>query len=210
MMATIKQHYSHGSAARQGLLLCHHCGKTQSIEHRYCELCGARVHVRNVNSIQRTWAFLVTAIVLYLPANILPIMSTTLLGKTTSNTILSGVVTLWEHGSYPIALLIFIASILVPIAKLLVLIWLCILVQKSSPLMLKQRTVLYRVTEFIGRWSMVDVFVVAVLVSLIQMGNLMSIYPGPAALSFAGMVISTMLAANSFDPRLIWDVYDGE
>ena len=208
-MAT-EQQYSHGSAARSGLLLCHHCGKTQTINHSRCERCESPVHVRNENSIQRTWAYLVTAIVLYLPANLLPIMSTTLLGKSSSNTILSGIVVLWEHGSYPIALIIFIASVLVPIGKLLVLCWLCYMVQNKSPMLLRERTLLYRITEFIGRWSMVDVFVVAILVSLVHLGNLMTIYPGPAALSFAGMVVATMLAANSFDPRLIWDVYDGE
>jgi len=168
------------------------------------------VHVRNVNSIQRAWAYLITAMVLYIPANLLPIMTTTLLGKDSSNTILSGVVALWEHGSYPIAIVIFVASVLIPIGKLFVLAWLCFMVQSESQMLLRERTLLYRVTEFIGRWSMIDVFVVAILVSLVHLGNLMTIYPGPAALSFAGMVVATMLAATSFDPRLIWDVYEGE
>ncbi len=207
---SIRQSYSHGSAARSGLLLCHHCGKTQSISEVACVRCGTPVHVRNANSIQRAWAYLITAMVLYIPANMLPIMSTTFLGKTSSNTILSGVVTLWEHGSYPIAMVIFIASVLIPIGKLFVLSWLCFMVQHRSPLLMRERTLLYRITEFIGRWSMIDVFVVAILVSLVHLGNLMTIYPGPAALSFAGMVIATMLAATSFDPRLIWDNYDGE
>lgn len=202
--------YSHGSAASQGLALCHHCGKTQSADAKQCSRCGLPIHVRNRDSIQRTWAYLVTATVLYIPANILPIMSTTLLGQESSNTILSGVVTLWNHGSYPIALVIFIASVLIPIGKLLVLAWLCLMVQRQSPVLLRERTWLYRITEFIGRWSMIDVFVVAILVSLVHLGHLMTIYPGPAALSFAGMVVMTMLAANSFDPRLIWDNYDGE
>jgi paraquat-inducible protein A len=205
-----EQHFSHGSAAQSGLLLCHHCGKTQDMSHSRCVRCDSPVHVRNVNSIQKTWAYLITAFVLYLPANLLPIMSTTLLGKDSSNTILSGIVALWEHGSYPIALIIFIASVLIPIAKLLVLCWLCYMVQNQSRVLLRERTLLYRITEFIGRWSMIDVFVVGILVSLVHLGNLMTIYPGPAALSFAGMVVATMLAANSFDPRLIWDVYDGE
>ncbi len=205
-----ERQFSQGSAARSGFLLCHHCGKTQAMTHERCERCDSPVHVRYESSIQKTWAYLVTALVLYLPANLLPIMSTTLLGKTSSNTILSGIVVLWEHGSYPIALIIFIASVLVPIAKLLVLSWLCYMVQNKSAVLMRERTLLYRITEFIGRWSMIDVFVVAILVSLVHLGNLMTIYPGPAALSFAGMVVATMLAANSFDPRLIWDVYDGE
>lgn len=202
--------FSHGSAAKKGLLLCHHCGKTQNMSQIHCVRCGMPVHVRNVNSIQRSWAYLITAMLLYVPANMLPIMSTTLLGKTSSNTILSGVVALWEHGSYPIAIVIFVASVLIPIGKLFVLAWLCFMVQNGSPILLRERTLLYRITEFIGRWSMIDVFVVAILVSLVHLGNLMTIYPGPAALSFAAMVVVTMLAAASFDPRLIWDVYDGE
>lgn len=137
-------------------------------------------------------------------------MSTTLLGNTSSNTILSGVVALWEHGSYPIAIVIFVASILIPLGKLFVLAWLCFMVQRKSPVLLRERTLLYRITEFIGRWSMIDIFVVAILVSLVHLGNLMTIYPGPAALSFAIMVVATMLAATSFDPRLIWDMYDDE
>jgi paraquat-inducible protein A len=168
------------------------------------------IHVRNVNSVQRAWAYLITAMVLYIPANTLPIMTTTLLGKTSSNTILSGVVELWEYGSYPIAMVIFIASVLIPLAKLFVLALLCIMVQRQSPKLLRERTLLYRITEFIGRGSMIDIFVVAILVSLVHLGNLMTIYPGPAALSFAIMVVATMLAANSFDPRLIWDMYDDE
>jgi len=176
----------------------------------HCVRCGSIVHVRNEKSIQKTWAYLITAMVLYLPANLLPIMSTTFLGKNSSDTILSGIVALWEYGSYPIALIIFIASVLIPIAKLLVLCWLCYMVQNKSVVLLRERTLLYRITEFIGRWSMIDVFVVAILVSLVHLGKLMTIYPGSAALSFAGMVVATMLAANSFDPRLIWDVYDGE
>ena len=205
-----KQQFSHGSAARRGLLLCHHCGKTQQVSETHCVRCDTSVHVRNVNSIQRAWAYLITAMVLYIPANMLPIMSTTLLGKTSSNTILSGVVELWEYGSYPVAIVIFVASVLIPIGKLIVLAWLCFMVQRRSPTLLRARTVLYRVTEFIGRWSMIDVFVVAILVSLVHLGNLMTIYPGPAALSFAGMVVATMLAATCFDRRLIWDNYDSE
>jgi paraquat-inducible protein A len=202
--------FSHGSAAQKGLLLCHHCGKTQNMSQTHCLRCEMPVHVRNVNSIQRVWAYLITAILLYIPANMLPIMSTTLLGKTSSNTILGGVVTLWEYGSYPIAIVIFVASVLIPIVKLFVMAWLCFMVQNSSPILLRERTLLYRITEFIGRWSMIDVFVVAILVSLVHLGKLMTIYPGPAALSFAAMVVVTMLAAASFDPRLIWDGYDGE
>ena len=156
------------------------------------------------HSIQHTWALLVTALILYLPASFLPIMNTRWLGQDEPSTIMGGVVTLWEHSDYPIAVVIFIASVFIPIAKLAILIWLNITVQKGDNTLHRERIVLYRITEFIGRWSMIDVFVVAILVSLIQLGNTMSIYPGPAALAFSGVVITTMLAANTFDSTLIW------
>lgn len=114
-------------------------------------------------------------------------------------------VELYQKGSWPIAAVIFFASIVVPVGKILALIWLALVVRKSNELEAESRTRLYRVTEFIGRWSMVDLFVVAILVALIRAGNLMSITPGPAALAFGAVVILTMLAAMTFDPRLIWD-----
>lgn len=157
------------------------------------------------HSIQRTWALLITAVMLYIPSNTLPIMTTRILGQEEPNTILKGVVALWESGSYPIASIIFIASIVVPILKLIMLAWLNYSVQSNSEILHRQRTLCYRITEFIGRWSMIDVFVVAILVSLIQLGNTMTIYPGPAALAFCGVVITTMFAAMTFDTRLIWE-----
>ncbi len=116
-----------------------------------------------------------------------------------------GVVLLWNMGSYPVALVIFVASVLVPIAKILSLFWLCYTVSRGDIHHKRGRTRLYRLTEFVGRWSMVDVFVVAVLAALIRMGKIMSIYPGIAAMAFAGVVVVTMIAAMLFDPRLIWD-----
>lgn len=155
-------------------------------------------------SIQRTWALLITACLLYLPANLYPIMSTSLFGRTEPNTIFGGVVSLWESGSYPIAFIIFFASILVPIAKLVILAWLNYTVQTGDGSRPESRVKLYRMTEFIGRWSMIDVFVVAVLVALIQLGNAISIFPGPAALAFCAVVFITMIAAMTFDSRLLW------
>ncbi|TRY31117.1 paraquat-inducible protein A [Aliiglaciecola sp. M165] len=155
-------------------------------------------------SIQRTWALLITSIILYIPANLLPIMNTRFLGANEPSTILGGVLLLWESGSYPIALIIFIASVIVPIGKLVILIWLNYTVQNGMDKKHSERIFWYRVTEFIGRWSMVDVFVVAILVSLIQLGNTMTILPGPASIAFCGVVILTMLAAMTFDTRLIW------
>jgi len=155
-------------------------------------------------SIHKTWALLVTSIVFYIPANMLPIMNTRWLGQDDPSTILGGVILLWQMGSYPIAAIIFIASVAVPVAKILVLAWLNYSVQRQHQEFVKERMTLYRLAEFVGRWSMVDVYVVIILVSLVQLGNTMSIFPGGAALAFSGMVIATMFAAMSFEPQLIW------
>jgi paraquat-inducible protein A len=184
---------------------CHVCTELADASKEICSTCGAHLHLRIKNSVQKTWALLITAVFLYLPANMLPIMRTNFFGEETTNTILGGVLVLWEHGSYPIALIIFIASVMVPVGKIIALGWLCYSVQTQSQKSYQQKTQLFRVTELVGRWSMVDVFVVAILVALIKLGNIMSIYPGWGALAFAGMVIVTVMAALSFDPRLIWD-----
>ena len=155
-------------------------------------------------SIQQTWALIITAVILYIPANLLPIMTTTVLGQDEPSTIFGGVVLLWHLGSYPIAIVIFIASVAVPIAKFIVLAWLNYSVQKAHNNLTAERIKFYRIAEFIGRWSMVDVFVVIILASLIQLGNTMSIYPGSATLAFSGSVVITMLAAMTFEPKLIW------
>lgn len=156
-------------------------------------------------SIQKTWALIITSILLYIPANTLPIMNTRLLGQDDPSTIIGGVILLWHHGSYPIAMVIFVASIMVPIAKILVLIWLNYSVQTNSMKLEHQRIILYRIAEFVGRWSMIDIFVVIILASLVQLGNTMSIVPGAATFAFSGVVVVTMLAAMSFEPKLIYN-----
>jgi paraquat-inducible protein A len=196
--------FGEGSASERGLQGCSICTAVAAAESAVCVLCGSKLHHGSDQSIQRTWALLLTSVVLYLPANLLPIMVTRFLGEDTSSTIMGGVVTLWHHESYPIALVIFVASVLVPVGKILAMGWLCLSVQRRSTFALSHKMTLYRVTEFVGRWSMVDVFVVAILVALIQLGNVMSVFPGVAALAFAAMVVTTMLAAMAFDPRLIW------
>ncbi|WP_265616558.1 paraquat-inducible protein A [Alteromonas aquimaris] len=155
-------------------------------------------------SIQRTWALLFTATILYIPANTLPIMNTNIFGKNEPNTIIGGVISLWEMGSYPIALVILVASVVVPVAKIFILAWLNFIVQTGMLDNPKVLTQYYRLVEWIGRWSMIDVFVVAMLVALIQLGNTLSIYPGPAAMAFCAVVFITMIAAMTFDARLIW------
>jgi len=195
------------SAPLQGQKLqsCHRCCTVQPSDRTHCSFCQHKLHGHKHQSLQRSWAFLLTALVLYVPANVLPIMTTHQLGKETYNTIAGGVVMLWEHGSWFIAAIILVASLLVPIAKFMALFTLCASEQFRIFRKPKSKTFIFRATEFVGRWSMVDVFVVAFLASLIQMGNLMSVYPGPAALAFAGMVVFSMLAANSIDPKLFWN-----
>jgi paraquat-inducible protein A len=197
--------YPPGTAAAAGLATCHTCLKLSSADLHACPRCGAALHVRSTDSLQRTIALAVTAIVLYIPANILPIMTTTQLGTPEHSTILGGVVLLIELGSVPVAAVIFVASVLVPTGKLIAIFWLVSSVMRGQRTSLQQRTAMYRVTEFIGKWSMVDVFVVAILVALVQLGGLLSITAGTAAIAFGGVVIVTILSAESFDPRLIWD-----
>ncbi len=192
------------SAQANNLQGCPMCTDVGPADSTHCGACDSHMHSGWDESLQKTWAWLLTSIILYLPANMLPIMHTHFLGKTTGSTIMGGVVTLWHHGSYPIAAVIFIASVLVPLGKIVILIWLCVSVQMRSNVAHRHKTILYRATELVGRWSMIDVFVVGILVALIQLGNIMNILPGAAALAFAAMVVTTMLAAISFDPRMIW------
>lgn len=192
-------------AADQGLAGCHTCGKVSPVALGDCPRCGTHLHLRKPDSIQRTIALMVAAAALYIPANILPIMTVVELGDATENTIISGMMSFWRQGAYPIALVIFTASILIPLLKIVSLSWLCLAASgkmNPSPAMLGK---IYWFTELLGRWSMVDIFVVGILVALVQLGNYMTITPGPGALAFAGVVVLTMLAAMSFEPRLLWD-----
>ncbi|MDH4573310.1 paraquat-inducible protein A [Salinicola acroporae] len=196
-------------AAEQKLTGCPTCGLVNRLGHfgrGRCQRCGEPLRFRSPHSLQKTWALLIAATLCYIPANLYPIMTTTSLGNETPSTIIGGVMIFLSHGDWPIALVIFTASVVVPIGKVFALGWLCITVGRSGESEFKhKRQKLYRITELIGRWSMIDVFVVAILVSLVHAGSLLSITPGPAALAFSAVVIITMLAAISFDPRLIWD-----
>jgi paraquat-inducible protein A len=193
------------SAVKQGFAVCHTCMALNKVHLPRCDRCSSRLHARVPNSVQKTVAFLLAACALYIPANTLHIMTTDQFGRAVDSTILGGVVILWSHGSYPVALIILVASVLVPIGKILSVGALCWSVTRGHQASERQRAVLYRTTELIGKWSMVDVFVVAILVALIQITGIIVITPGPAALAFAGVVILTMIAAEQFDPRLIWD-----
>ncbi len=188
---------------------CHSChalvSKKVAEKLEKCPRCGDEIHTRIPRSLERSFALLLAAVVLYFPANLLPIMTTTQLGKTQSDTIMSGVIYLVQLGSWPIALVVFIASVAVPIAKIVVIAYLLYSAKYGKNKKNEKDTKMYRITEFIGRWSMVDVFVVCLLVALVQFGLLANIEPSSATLAFASVVVLTMLAAETFDQRLLWD-----
>lgn len=195
----------HPSALRNDYQLCHFCGNLNSVEVTECPRCEHQVHARKDPNLDRVLAFLIASVILYIPANVLPIMDTSLLGGSDPATIMGGVILLWKLESYPVAMVIFIASVMVPLAKMVAIAWLAYVVKSDKSHDPKRQLQLYRLTEFVGRWSMIDVFVVAILAALIRIDGLIAIYPGPATVSFAGVVILTMISAMSFDPRLIWD-----
>lgn len=198
------------SARQAGLIACHTCRllcrkPPGRMGKAHCPRCGSSLHGRKPNSLSRTWACILAASICYIPANLLPITFISNLGQQQEDTILSGVVYFIQTGSWSIALIIFTASIVVPLVKLIVLTCLLITVQRRSTWQPKERTRLYRITEAVGRWSMVDIFAITILVALVQMGKIADIQVGPAAPFFCAVVIITMFAALAFDPRLIWD-----
>lgn len=197
------------TARNSGMVGCHSCHllcrTPDAGAIMTCPRCGARLHRRKPKSIHRTWALVIAAFVFYIPANVLPITTVISFGKGQSDTIMSGVIYFIHSGMWPIALVIFVASVFVPLLKLLILTFLLITVQRKSSWRKKDRTRLYRITEVIGRWSMVDIFVVTILVALVNLGALASIHARPGAVFFCAVVVITMFAAMSFDPRLIWD-----
>ncbi|WP_058913128.1 membrane integrity-associated transporter subunit PqiA [Entomohabitans teleogrylli] len=193
------------SGIRQGLRSCSCCTAILPADRERCPRCKVKGHVRRKHSLQWTMALLITSIMLYLPANILPIMITDLLGDKMPSTIMAGVILLWSEGSYPVAMVIFIASIMVPTLKMIAIAWLCWDANGHGRRDSERMHLIYEVVEFVGRWSMIDVFVIAVLSALVRMGALMNIYPAIGALMFALVVIMTMFAAMTFDPRLSWD-----
>ena len=170
-----------------------------------CPRCGSTLRRRKTNSYTRTWALLIAGFILYIPANVLPIMRTASLGDIDDNTIISGVVELWTRGSPSLAVIVFTASILVPMLKFLALGMLLVSSQRGSDWARPQRAKLYRLVEFIGYWSMLDVFVVALLTALVRFSVLSRVEPLPGVIFFGLTVVLTMFASISFDPRLIWD-----
>jgi paraquat-inducible protein A len=197
------------TAMQQGLQTCHACGllsrPVPGEDEGHCPRCGEGLFFRKPASLQRTWALLIAAAVFYIPANVLPVLTTTTPKGTESDTILQGVVLLWSPTGWPLSLIVLIASIMIPIGKIAALAYLLVTVQRGSVKNNSQRVRLFRMVEFIGRWSMVDVFVDTFTAALIQLKPLMLVKPEPGLVFFAAVVVLTMLAAESFDPRLIWD-----
>lgn len=197
------------TGAAVGIVGCHACGLAHhappNAHNMVCRRCGVALHVRKPDSVNRTWALLMASYILIIPANLLPVMKSSTLSGAEDDTIMSGVIYLWVSGSQALSIILFIASILIPISKLVVLTYLLISVRRRSVWKPKVRTQMYRVLEAVGRWSMIDIYVAAMLTALVQFGSIMSINVGTGAIAFGAVVVLTMFAAESFDPRLIWD-----
>jgi len=195
------------TAASLGLTACPHCAAVwkNAEEGEACGRCGTRLHTRKPQSLNRTWALLIAACMMYIPANLLPVMITRTLFGTQNDTILSGVIYFWVSGAYGLAAIVFIASFLVPLFKLAVLFLLVVLAQRGSTWRRRERAKLYHIIEVIGRWSMLDVFVVSLLTGLVQIQGFAVITAGVGIAAFGSVVVLTMLASLSFDPKLTWD-----
>lgn len=193
------------TARSQGLVACTRCTRVWPMGQDNCPRCGSRLVSRRTRSLQRVWAWLAMGIICYVPANLYPMLRTRTLFTTSESTIIGGAVEIAHHGSYGIAAIILIASVLIPVGKFVAIAYLALSLKRKVSMSSHRRHKLYEIVEFIGRWSMIDVFVVAILSSLVQLSAVASINPGPAAVTFALSVIFTMLSALSFDPRMIWD-----
>ncbi|WP_296424895.1 paraquat-inducible protein A [Yoonia sp.] len=193
------------TAREAGLVACQRCGQVHRQDVRLCTRCDGALISRDTDSLQKVWAWLIAGMIAFIPANIYPMLLTSTLVERSESTIVSGVIELIHHGSIGIAVIVFVASIMIPMGKFMAIIYLAISVQRKSGTNRHQRHKAYEIVEFIGRWSMIDVFVVAILSALVQLNTIATINPGIAAVSFALSVIFTMLSAQSFDARLIWD-----
>lgn len=191
-----------------GLIMCSDC---HTVFHYIpdvdlqCTCCGADLHLRKPNSLNRTWALLITSIILFIPANTLTIMNVITFGKDDPSTIIGGVILLIQLGSYSVAFVVFVASVIVPVFKMLGILMILLSLQYNINMTDKQRIKMFRFIEFIGRWSMLDIFVISILAALVNINGVAVITAGAAATAFGGVVVMTMLAATSFDTRLLWD-----
>ena len=198
------------TARAAGLVGCRTCGKVSPAGVAVCPRCHSALHSRMPASLQRVWALLAVGLICYIPANLYPMMITSSIGSTYRSTIVGGVIELIGHHAYAVAAIVFLASVVIPVTKFFLIALLALSIQFRLTIPAHTRIHLYEAVEFVGRWSMVDVFVVAILTALIQMGFFASINPGPAAVFFAMSVAFTMLSAQAMDPRLIWDSADRE
>ncbi len=188
-----------------GLVGCRRCGRVWPSDTSRCERCGGALKSRDDHSLQRVWAWWIAGIMAYIPANLYPMLETRLLFRTESSTIIGGAIDLASHGAVGIAVVILVASVLIPLGKFFAIAYLALSVRRESHMSAIGRQRVFEIVEYIGRWSMIDVFVVAILASLVQLNVAASISPGMASLAFALSVIFTMLSAQSFDSRMIWD-----
>ncbi|MEL7178901.1 MAG: paraquat-inducible protein A [Pseudomonadota bacterium] len=193
------------TARDAGLVACQQCGQVHALGSQICTRCEGRLQSRDTESLQKVWAWLIAGMIAYIPANLYPMLLTSTLVERSESTIIGGVVELIEYGSFGVAAIVFIASVMIPVGKFVAIMYLAISVQRQSKANQHGRHKAYEVVEFIGRWSMIDVFVVAILSALVQLDTIATINPGIAAVSFALSVIFTMLSAQAFDSRLIWD-----
>ena len=188
-----------------GLVGCRTCEKVYPIGTKRCARCGEKLVSRDHRSLQKVWAWWIAGVLAYVPANLYPMLITTTFFRERENTIIGGAVELASYGAWGVAIIILIASVLIPLLKFFAIAYLALSVKNGASMSASHRHIMFEVVEFIGRWSMIDVFVVAILSSLVQVSVVASINPGMAALAFALSVIFTMLAARSFDSRLSWD-----
>ncbi|WOI55616.1 paraquat-inducible protein A [Palleronia sp. LCG004] len=193
------------TARDEGLVACRRCTRVWPVGTAKCDRCGTALRSRDLSSLQRVWAWLAVGLICYIPANLYPMLRTRVLFTSSEDTIIEGAMELAAHGSLGVAVVILVASVLIPVGKFVAIGWLAYSVAKPLSMEPHRRHKLYEIVEFIGRWSMIDVFVVAILSALVQLNFAAAINPGPAAVTFALSVIFTMLAAQSFDPRMIWD-----
>lgn len=193
------------TARRAGLVACHACGKVYLPGEPACGRCGAALHSRAPGALSRVWAWWVAGLIVYIPANVYPMLITRSLTYSGENTIVGGALDLMAHGDIGVALIVFVASVVIPLAKFIAIAYLALSIGRQSLLTEHRQHRLFALVEFIGRWSMIDVFVVAILASLVKFDAVATINPGIAAVSFALSVAFTMLSALSFDSRLIWD-----
>lgn len=193
------------TARQAGLVACQRCGQVHLKDATQCTRCLGALRSRDAESLQKVWAWLIAGMIAYIPANIYPMLLTATLIERSESTIIGGVIELVQYGSIGIAIIVFVASVMIPVGKFAAIIYLAFSIQRGSTSNQHERHKAYEVVEFIGRWSMIDVFVVAILSSLVQLEGVATINPGIAAVSFALSVIFTMLSAQSFDARMIWD-----